>query len=51
LDVGKGDTAIRDAVGWEPEISLKQGIREMVEWGRKYLDELRNVSTGYVLRA
>ena len=44
-------SAIKRDVGWEPEISLEEGIREMVEWGRKYLDELRTMSTDYVLRA
>ena len=44
-------SAIKQAVGWEPEIDLKEGINEMVEWGKKYLDYLRTVSTGYVLRA
>ena len=44
-------SAIKQAVGWEPEINLKEGINEMVEWGKKYLDYLRTVSTGYVLRA
>ena len=44
-------SAIKRDVGWEPQISLKQGIKEMVEWGRKYIDHLREVSTGYVLRA
>jgi dTDP-glucose 4,6-dehydratase len=44
-------SAIKQDVGWEPQISLKQGIREMIEWERKYLNELRTVTTGYVLRA
>jgi dTDP-glucose 4,6-dehydratase len=44
-------SAIKNDVGWEPQISLEEGIQEMVAWGRKYLDEIRNVSTGYVLRA
>lgn len=44
-------SAIKRDVGWEPQISLKQGIKEMIEWGKKYLSELRTVSTGYVLRA
>lgn len=43
-------SAIKRDVGWEPEISLKQGIREMVAWGRKYIDQLRQVSMDYVLR-
>jgi dTDP-glucose 4,6-dehydratase len=44
-------SAIKRDVGWEPEISLKQGIKEMVEWGKKYLGELRTVPTNYILRA
>lgn len=43
--------AIKRDVGWEPQITLKQGIREMVDWGRNYLQQLRTVSMGYVLRA
>lgn len=44
-------SAIKRDVGWEPQISLEEGIEEMVEWGKKYLDYLRTVPTGYVLRA
>ncbi|MEK6710268.1 MAG: GDP-mannose 4,6-dehydratase, partial [Nitrospinota bacterium] len=35
-------SAIKRDVGWEPEIGLEEGMREMVEWGRKYLDQLRD---------
>jgi len=38
-------------VGWEPRIDLDTGLREMVEWGRKYLDVLKDWDTGYTLRA
>lgn len=44
-------SAIKRDVGWEPTTSLEDGIAEMVEWGKKYLDYLKTVSTGYVLRA
>lgn len=44
-------SAIRQDVGWEPLIGLEEGLAEMVAWGRKYLDELRAMSTDYVLRA
>jgi dTDP-glucose 4,6-dehydratase len=44
-------SAIKKDVGWEPTIGLRQGIKEMIDWGKKYLDHLRTVSTGYVLRA
>lgn len=43
-------SAIKRDVGWEPQISLKQGIREMIDWGKKYLNDLRGVPTDYVLR-
>jgi dTDP-glucose 4,6-dehydratase len=42
---------IKNELGWEPEISLRDGMRDMVEWGRKYIHELVNVSPEYVLRA
>src|ERR1700687_4253113 len=32
-------SAIEKDLAWRPEISLTDGIREMVEWGRKYIDE------------
>jgi dTDP-glucose 4,6-dehydratase len=43
-------SAIKRAVGWEPQISLDAGIAEMVAWGRKYRDQIRDVSPDYVLR-
>jgi len=42
--------AIRTDVGWEPEIGLDEGLREMVDWGRRYLPQLATMSTDYVLR-
>ena len=43
-------SAIKQDVGWEAEISLEEGLREMVEWGRKYLPQIQDVSTDYILR-
>ncbi len=43
-------TIIKD-VGWKQEISLQQGIEEMVVWGKKYLDLLRVAPDKYVLYA
>jgi dTDP-glucose 4,6-dehydratase len=43
-------SAIKRDVGWEQEILLEQGLAEMVEWGRAYLPQLREMSTDYVLR-
>ena len=43
-------SALKRAVGWEPQIPLEEGLREMVDWGRTYLPELRAISPDYVLR-
>ena len=44
-------SALKRDTGWVPEISLEQGIQEMIDWGRKYLPQLQNWPTGYVLRS
>lgn len=44
-------SAIKRDVGWEPRIGLEEGIKEMVDWGKTYLDQLRDWPTGYTLRA
>jgi dTDP-glucose 4,6-dehydratase len=44
-------SAIKRDVGWEPKIGPEEGIAEMVEWGRKYLDQLRDWPTDYTVRA
>ena len=44
-------SAIKKDVGWEPQISWEEGLAEMVVWGRKYIDQLRDWPTDYVLRA
>ncbi|MBI3041323.1 MAG: GDP-mannose 4,6-dehydratase [Betaproteobacteria bacterium] len=44
-------SAIKRDVGWEPRIGWQEGLKEMVDWGRKYLGELRDWPMDYVLRA
>jgi len=44
-------SAIQRDVGWEPQIGWQEGLGEMVDWGRRYLGELRDWPTDYVLRA
>jgi len=44
-------SAIKRDVGWEPKIGLEEGIAEMVDWGRTYLDQLRDWPMDYTLRA
>jgi len=43
-------SAIKNAVGWEPQIGWDEGLAEMVEWGRTYLDQIRDWPTDYTLR-
>jgi len=43
-------SAIKRDVGWEPMIGWEEGLAEMVDWGRKYFDEIKDYSTEYVLR-
>ena len=43
-------SAIKKDVGWEPKIRLEDGLREMVDWGRRYLPQLSSMSSEYVLR-
>jgi dTDP-glucose 4,6-dehydratase len=42
---------IKEEVGWEPQIDWDEGLAEMVAWGKKYLNEIRDWPTEYVLRA
>jgi dTDP-glucose 4,6-dehydratase len=42
---------IRKDVGWQPEIGWQEGLTEMVEWGRRYITDIRGWPTDYVLRA
>ena len=42
--------AIKRDVGWEPEIGWEEGLGEMVSWGRKYIDQLKDWPKDYVLR-
>lgn len=44
-------SAVRLDLGWEPEISLDQGLDEMVAWGRTYVTQLASCSQHYVFHA
>lgn len=41
---------IKRDLGWAPKVSWEEGLLEMVNWGRKYLPELREVSQEYYFR-
>jgi dTDP-glucose 4,6-dehydratase len=44
-------TAIKNDLGWRPEIRLQEGIGEMVSWGRKYLTQLKSLPQTYTFHA
>ena len=44
-------SAIKRDLGWEPKISLEEGLDEMVAWGRKYIDQLKDWPVDYQMRA
>ena len=44
-------SAIKNDVGWEPEIGWDEGLAEVVEWGRKYKEQIMAWPTDYVMRA
>lgn len=41
---------IKAELGWEPKIGLREGVRDMVEWGRQYRNQLPEPNE-FVLRA
>jgi dTDP-glucose 4,6-dehydratase len=43
-------SAITRDVGWQPEIGWDEGLAEMVAWGKKYLGQIHDWPTDYVLR-
>ena len=43
-------SALKNATGWTPQIGWDEGLAEMVDWGRTYLDDIRQRDTGYTLR-
>jgi len=43
-------SAIKSDVGWEPQVGWEEGLSEMVGWGRKYFDRLKDWPTDFVMR-
>lgn len=43
-------TAIKEDLGWVPQISWQEGLKDMVDWGIKYLDQIKYLSTDYIMR-
>jgi dTDP-glucose 4,6-dehydratase len=44
-------SAIKADTGWEPLVTWEEGLADMVVWGRKYLDVLRELPTDFRMRA
>ncbi len=42
---------IRDELGWRQTIDLREGVRDMIAWGRTYRDQIREDETEFVLHA
>ncbi|HEX4610740.1 MAG TPA: GDP-mannose 4,6-dehydratase, partial [Urbifossiella sp.] len=40
-------TKIRTELGWKPEVSLDEGLGEVVRWADDYWPEIRNQSLEY----
>lgn len=43
-------SAIKNDFGWQQEIGWYSGLIEMVEWGKKYLDQIEHLNPTYVMR-
>lgn len=43
-------SAIKNDLGWEPLIQWEEGLAEMVEWGKKYKNQLEHWPMEYTLR-
>jgi dTDP-glucose 4,6-dehydratase len=43
-------TRIKTDLGWREQLTLREGVRDMVAWGRKYLNQLPPPAE-FVLRA
>ena len=43
-------SAIRKDLDWTPQIDWDEGLAEMVAWGKKYYDQLKDVPMDYILR-
>jgi dTDP-glucose 4,6-dehydratase len=44
------NSAILKDVGWEPQITWEEGLADMVDWGRKYFDQLEHWTTDFEMR-
>ena len=42
---------IKQDLGWEPQIGWDEGLAEMVQWGKTYIDQIRDWPTSYTMRA
>jgi len=44
-------SAIKKDLGWEPTIDLDEGIETIIEWGRKYLPQIRELPNTFRFQA
>jgi dTDP-glucose 4,6-dehydratase len=43
-------SAIKNDFGWQQEIGWYSGLIEVVEWGKKYLDQIEHLDPSYIMR-
>jgi len=41
---------IQKDVGWKQEITLEDGLKDMINWGKKYLNQMQNCKYEFVMR-
>jgi dTDP-glucose 4,6-dehydratase len=41
---------IKTQLGWEMKVFWDEGLTEMVDWGRRFYDAIRNYPVEYVMR-
>ncbi len=44
-------SAIKNDLGWQQEIPLEEGIIDMVDWAKMYIDQLKSIPYEYTMRA
>jgi len=44
-------SVLKKETGWDLTIDLETGIDSMIEWGRKYLPQIQNLSDRYQFQA
>jgi dTDP-glucose 4,6-dehydratase len=44
-------STIQEELGWQPEVGWEEGLTSMRDWGKKYLEQIRDLDPTYQFRA